>query len=1623
MIRNGVTRRRFVRRVRRASFQLACELMERRELLSTFVVSNTTDSATPASNSLRWAISQVNKDSTPDIIDFAIPASGVQSIQLTAALPAITNAVTLDGTTQGSNRGVPLIELNGSSLGAGSNGLVISGGPSTVLGFSIVGFRGAGIVLNSPGSNVVSENYIGVTPGGAALPNGVGISILGSSHNTVGGNASSSGNLISGNTGDGILINSSNGAAAANSIEGNLIGVTAGGLSALANGGAGVEIDGATATQVGFAAGGFGNVISGNLGPGVKIAAGATGTLVQNNLIGVGVNGVSAVGNIGDGILVDGAQSTTVGGSDLAQGNVIGSNHANGLETANGAVVRVDGNEIGTDVTATLTLGNRLNGILLGSSGNQIGGNAAGDANIIENNGSGQVGSGVQINGNFDQNSILSNSIYGNAGLGINFGDGPTPNHAPGSSGPNDYQNHPTLSLAPSDDSTNEVQGSLYSTANASFVIQFFASPTSSWSGYGQGKTLVGVSNVTTDQNGNATFTESIPVGLAPGQYLSATATDPNGNTSEFAADVPLKGLALILTGSASPNPVPAGGQVTYVINVANPGTVAASNVTLSDQLPGASLASFVSASVSQGTIMPGLGSATVSAFIGTINPGGSATLTIVVNTSLTSLGTLPDTATVSSNGNNPPPLLINTTVLSSANVSINLNASPSPVFVGGQLTDTVTVTNLGPSTATSVVVTLPLAPGLVYLPASGGSPAVTDSNGVLTVPLGDLAANAVTTFSVLVEPTVTGPLTQSATVSTTSIEPSSANNISMAITQVDPAADLAVTLAGSAAKADTLDDFTYTVTVTNNGPNDATGVVLTDTLPPGLSVLSTSSTSSVAAVQSGSAQTGTVVSLPVRALANGASVSMTIVTAPPAAPGVDLVDTAGASGDQGDPNFANNHKALDTPVQGIADLGISATVSPGPIYVGQSLTVTLTLTNQGPNDEPDAVVTWPPVPALLFVPPAGSSAAAPAIDNGVLTDDLGALAAGATTTVTLIFIPQASAAGSLNNVAFSIQGQDEDSNQTNNITFLPITATPAADLAIALTTPAVAPAVQVGWTYQYTVSNLGLSDATGVTVSSMLPANAQISSITCSQGSDQVGTGGTLTAALGTIDAGQSATISIVAVPTSPGFLPMSATVAGDQFDPELANNQTSNSASVNPSVALSVALAPTEGSVLAGASLTFVATVTNSGPNVATNVVLNLPFESGVSFEWATPSSGAAAMVGSQLVTQLGSIDPGASAQVTVAVTPADPGVITQTASVAASENELASANLTAITTATVLQTPGTFQFQSAMFSVPEKAGLANIMVMRSGGALGAATVNFQATAASATPGVDFTPAAGTLSFAPGQTTATFQVPVIADPWDNHDEFVNLQLSSPGNGARIGALSTAQLDIVDTDPDNTPPQVSQFNWSGSATSITRLNLVFSAPLNPTYATMAGNFILTNPAAGGAGISFASISYNPSNDTVTLVPSSGAISSGQFYELAVVGTGGSAVRDLAGNLLDGASVGLAGTNYVTFFGQGKKLNYVDNSGNKVALKISGPGYIEDILDAQHIGQVLTLMGTVPRRSTLSGTLKARKHGNGSTSLGIIQGVGAFGSVKISLKSPPFLVKQYPFQQRSRGKS
>jgi len=303
-------------------------------------------------------------------------------------LPQITNPVLIDGTSEGEDAGPPLIQIDGSGAGSGCNGLVLSGGQSVVQGLVISGFSGAGIVLSGGSGNLVQGNQVGTDPSGTiAQPNGEGIEVVGSASNTIGGTAAGAANLISGNLGPGIELVRSTQDSMANLIAGNLIGTTADGLHAL--------------------------------------------------------------GNQEDGILLDSATSTTIGGTSAGEGNVISGNLSNGVETLTSSPDNLlEGNEIGTDRSGTLALGNRGNGVSLGSSSNLIGGLNSEAGNTIANNGTGSVGAGVQLIGLVNQNTILSNSIHDNAGLGINLRNGPTPNHQPGTPGPNNFQNYPIFTSA-----------------------------------------------------------------------------------------------------------------------------------------------------------------------------------------------------------------------------------------------------------------------------------------------------------------------------------------------------------------------------------------------------------------------------------------------------------------------------------------------------------------------------------------------------------------------------------------------------------------------------------------------------------------------------------------------------------------------------------------------------------------------------------------------------------------------------------------------------------------------------------------------------------------------------------------------------------------------------------------------------------------------------------------------------------------------------------------------------------------------------------------------------------------------------------------------------------------------
>jgi hypothetical protein len=223
-------------------------------------------------------------------------------------------------------------------------------------------------------------------------------------------------------------------------------------------------------------------------------------------------------------------------------------------------------------------------------------------------------------------------------------------------------------------------------------------------------------------------------------------------------------------------------------------------------------------------------------------------------------------------------------------------------------------------------------------------------------------------------------------------------------------------------------------------------------------------------------------------------------------------------------------------------------------------------------------------------------------------------------------------------------------------------------------------------------------------------------------------------------------------------------------------------------------------------------------------------------------------------------------------------------------------------------------------------------------------------------------------------------------------------------------------------------PPRVSQLSWNGTSLAITSISLTFTAPLDQSLALNPADYRLIDLDAGNQVIQVNPPAYNSVTYTVTLVPSS-PLASGRYYQIQILGTGPTAVRDIAGNLLDGSANGRAGSNYVASFAQGTRLQYLDGAGNKVTLKLTGGGYLEQVRDAAGDGQVLELIGPVPHRSTLSGkvhktvfrTVRRSTRTSGRTNLGVIQGLGRFGDVRVRLKSPPFFVNQFPFQRKGRG--
>ncbi len=435
-----------------------------------------------------------------------------------------------------------LIGTDGDASGDAAERNVISG--NALQGIEITG--------SGTNDNVVAGNYIGTDwTGTTAVPNNVGILIdAGATGNRVGTDGDGSAddaerNIISGNTFGGVAITGDG--SQENTVAGNYIGMNVTADAALPNGlGVGVG-DLAIANIIGTDGDGQGdaaegNVISGNTTNGVRIYTHFSGgNVIAGNLVGVLPGGVVPLGNGEHGIAIGSGGGNHVGGQARHEGNVISANAGDGIRimqdaggTANGNVI--EHNYIGTDVSGTLDLGNGGCGVYLGegATSTTVGGEEKVAGNWIAYN----AGDGIWVDEGSQQGNFRANSIWANGGLGIDLApDGVNPNDEDSGldDAANEGQNYPVLTHADLVGGSTFIAGNLTSVAYGRFYVHFYASETCDPSNRGEGRTYLGAVQLWANENGAAGFSETFPVVVLPGWYITALATEfYEGDTSEF---------------------------------------------------------------------------------------------------------------------------------------------------------------------------------------------------------------------------------------------------------------------------------------------------------------------------------------------------------------------------------------------------------------------------------------------------------------------------------------------------------------------------------------------------------------------------------------------------------------------------------------------------------------------------------------------------------------------------------------------------------------------------------------------------------------------------------------------------------------------------------------------------------------------------------------------------------------------------------------------------------------------------------------------------------------------------------------------------------------------------------
>ncbi|WP_331714960.1 hypothetical protein, partial [Auraticoccus cholistanensis] len=698
------------------------------------------------------------------------------------------------------------------------------------------------------------------------------------------------------------------------------------------------------------------------------------------------------------------------------------------------------------------------------------------------------------------------------------------------------------------------------------------------------------------------------------------------------------------ITSTSTPPTQDAGGRVSYNLTVTNNGPNAAASTVVTDTLPAGT--TFVSADPSTGTC--GQSGGTVTCQLGTLAPGATVTIPVVVEVAPgAAVGTLVNRASVTTTTGDDVPAnnstTVSTTVTRSADVAATVSG-PTNASAGEEVTWTATLTNNGPSSALGASLTDLLPDGATFVRATasdGGT--CTNANNQVTCTFGDLAPGATRTVTVvgrLDAGAPTGSVLNTATASSSTSDPVPANNTATATTSVTQRAELSLTKTPSAASVAAGSRARFTVVVTNSGPSDANGVVLTDPAVAGYTVTGANASQGTCTLTDGNLR------CELGRIGPGASATVQLVgDVSPARAAGPLANTASVTTSTPQGNTGNDSATGTAQVTVSADVFLTKTATPNPVVAGEALTYTLTVGNNGPSRATGVTIS--------DVLPAGTtfrSSADCTASGQEVTCPVGSLDVGQTVTRTVVVDTDPSLpVGGISNDA-TVSATSPDPSAANNEASFTSTTGASADLSLTKTTSPTPLVAGRPVTYTLRVTNTGPSTAQGVVVTDTAPTGVTFTGATASDGSPCTVTAGRVSCALPSVDDDEVVTVEITGAVASTALGASSNTAsvtAETPGDPTASNNSSTSSTTVLTQADLGVVLSPPAGPVAAGEVATYQLRITNAGPSVARNTIVTGQVPPGL-VPVPGSSGGACEVIGETVRCALGTLAAGADTTV---------------------------------------------------------------------------------------------------------------------------------------------------------------------------------------------------------------------------------------------------------------------------------------------------------------------------------------------------------------------------------------